>query len=363
LAKVTKLITLYKPKTTVMKKFLLPVMAFVITLLFKQTAIAQDFDNAGQYLDYIGKQDVTIAQKFLKYNSAVSHGKRAKKVENLRLQLLNEVETAQENIASMPSCKGNIELRDSAVSFMKLYYNVLNDDYEKIVNMEDVAEQSYDNMEAYLLIQELVDKKLQAADNALQLVQKKFAADHNINLVASETDIDKMMEKVERVNKYYHVIYLIFFRSYKEEAYLLDAISTKSIAGIEQDKNALLQYAQTGLQTLDTTKSFDGDNSVVVSCKNLLRFYVNEVNVKMSTISDYLLKSDQFDKLKTTFNDNSTHTKDEVDNYNKAVSDINSLVNSYNATNNELNQQRGQLLNDWTNTVNVFFDQNMPKYK
>ena len=49
-------------------------------------------------MDYIGKQHQDITKKFLSYNSAVSHGKRAKKVENLREKLLDEVQTARENI-------------------------------------------------------------------------------------------------------------------------------------------------------------------------------------------------------------------------------------------------------------------------
>ena len=46
---------------------------------------------------------------------------------------------------------------------MKMYYNVLNDDYSKIINMEEIAEQSYDAMEAYILAQEMVDKKPEEA--------------------------------------------------------------------------------------------------------------------------------------------------------------------------------------------------------
>jgi hypothetical protein len=344
-----------------MKKLML--LLVLAGTLFTQAAHAQDFTNAGQYLDYINKQGSNIAKKFLSYNSAASHGKRAKKVENLRKQLLDEVAAAQENIGGMPSFGGDKELRDTAYSFMKLYYNVLDEDYAKIVNMEEISEQSYDNMEAYMLLQEVVDKKLQDANDQLQAVEKKFAAAHNINLLSTQDDISVMMDKVEKVNKYYHNIYLVFFRSFKEEAYLLDAISNKNIAGIEQDKNALLQYAQKGLTSLDTSRAFEGDNSLITSCRTLLRFYVNEVTTKMNTVSDYFLKSEQFTKIKATYDASSDHSQADVDNYNKAVKDLNDAVNAYNNMTNQLNPQRNDLVNDWNNTVNTFFDQNMPKYK
>ncbi len=74
----------------------------------------------------------------------------------------------------MPSYKGEKAYRDSAVSFMKLYYNVLNEDYSKIINMEDIAEQSYDDMEAYMMAKEMVDKKLEEANEMMKLTSEEL---------------------------------------------------------------------------------------------------------------------------------------------------------------------------------------------
>src|SRR5580700_3308257 len=102
------------------------IVSFVI--LFSQKTVAQDFENAGQYMDYISKQHEDISKKFLVYNSAASHGKRAKKVESLRDKLMDEIQDARENVGSMPPYKGSKEYRDSVVAYLKLSYNVLNDD-------------------------------------------------------------------------------------------------------------------------------------------------------------------------------------------------------------------------------------------
>ena len=63
------------------------------------------------------------------------------------------------NISGLPAFNGDKEYRDTAVSFMKLYYNVLNEDYAKIINLEEISEQSYDDMEAYMMAQEKVERK------------------------------------------------------------------------------------------------------------------------------------------------------------------------------------------------------------
>lgn len=74
---------------------------FAITLAsFSLTA--QDFETPVQYMNYISVQRGNISKKFLSYASAAGRGKRARKVENLRAKLLDEVQEARMNISGMP---------------------------------------------------------------------------------------------------------------------------------------------------------------------------------------------------------------------------------------------------------------------
>jgi predicted DNA-binding protein len=347
-----------------MKKLFLPSLIFTAFVFFMPaTSGAQDFETPVGYMDFISKQQINISKRFLSYNSAASHGKRAKKVDNLRTKLMDEVQDAKMNISSMPSFKGSKSYRDSAVSFMKLYYNVLNEDYGKIINMEEVAEQSYDLMEAYLLAKELVEKKLHTANEQLRKEEELFAKNNNVNLINTKDELSEMMEQVGEANQYYHTLYLIFFKSYKQEAYLMEAIEKKNINGIEQNKNTLLQYAQDGLKKLDGVKPFKGDNSLVSNCKRLLEFYVKEVNEKIPAVTDYFLMTESFEKLKKDFDKKSSPSKDDVDNFNKGVKEVNAGVNSFNATMKTQFDIRKELLNNWNDAVEAYFDITMPHYK
>jgi hypothetical protein len=344
-----------------MKRFL-PFLFIVFLLTSASGLLAQNFDNAGEYMDYISKQQNNVSKKFMSYASASAHGKKARKVENLRNSLMNEVQESKMNINAMPSYKGDKSLRDTAVSFMKLYFNVLNDDYSKIINMEDVAEQSYDGMEAYMMAKELVDKKMEEGNQMMNLVQKAFAAQNNINLVDGKSELGEMMNKVGEMNKYYNKVYLIFFKPYKQEVYLLDAMGKANVTGIEQNKNSLLKYATDGLEKLKEIKGFDGDNSLVTNCRSMLNFYIKEAD-KMNSTSDYFLAKERFGTIKKEFEKKSDRSKEDVESYNKAVNDVNKASQNFNNTNNELNQQRHEALNNWNNTVNEFFDVHTPHYK
>ena len=218
-------------------------------------------------------------------------------------------------------------------------------------------------MEAYLLAQEKVNEKLQAGNEKMKAAQAAFAAKNNINLINSESELGDKLEQVHQLNAYYHQLYLIFFKPYKQEAYLMEAIAKGNITGIEQNKNALLKYAQEGLEKLNTIKAFQGDNSMAAACKVMLNFYVKEVNEKMGAISDFFLNKERFDKIKKEFEKKGSPTKEEVDAYNKGVNDINKASNAYNQNNQTLNQQRKEFLDNWNSTEKNFFDEHTPHYK
>ena len=342
-------------------KYLLSILTFLV--FSAPQAFSQDYDNPVEYMSVISKQNENISKKFMSYVSASAHGKGARKVENLRAKLLNEVQEARMNIASMPSCKGDKGYRDTAVNFMKLYFNVLNEDYSKIINMEDVAEQSYDNMEAYLMAKELVDEKLEEGNVKMKQAQRSFAARNNINLTESSTELGDMMKQIHAVNIYYKQIYLIFFRPYKQDVYLMEAVQKNNITGIEQNKNALSKYADEGLQKLGTFPAYEGDNSIVEACRKMLNFYTEEVKGPVNTISEFYLVKERFETIKKEFEKKSDPSKEEIEKYNDGVNDINKASDAFNASANALNNQRNDALKSWTKAVNNFFDEHTPHYR
>src|SRR5689334_13318243 len=71
-------------KLIAMKSALKLVLSFSFLLFFSGRMVAQSFETAGDYMDYIYKANNALTQKYLTYLSAVSHGKSARKVEKRR---------------------------------------------------------------------------------------------------------------------------------------------------------------------------------------------------------------------------------------------------------------------------------------
>jgi uncharacterized protein YukE len=339
----------------------------LFTLLFffclQSVATAQETDDAVGYMKQISIQRQNVSKKFMAYVSASAHGKRAKKVESLRAKLLDEVQESKMNVSGLPSYKGDKSYRDTTVDFLKLYYNVLNEDYSKIINMEEIAEQSYDAMEAYMMAQEMVNKKLEEGNERMRSTTEAFAAKNNITITKDESELGEKMKQVHEVNKYHTALYLIFFKPYKQETYLIEAISKNNITGIEQNKNSLLRYAQEGLEKLKTIKAFEGDNGLMSAGKTVMNFYVKEVNEKMNTVSEFYLTQERFAAIKKEFEKKSSPSQAEVDAYNKAVKDINAATDAFNSTNQSLDKERHEILDNWNKAEKAFFDDHTPRYK
>jgi hypothetical protein len=333
----------------------------VMMLLISSKTEAQAFQDAGEYMSYIGKNNDELTVVYLSYISAVAHNKSARKVEKRRNEVVNAIYETRVKIQGMPPWKGDKSYRDTTVGYLKLLDKVFREDYAKIVNMEEIAEQSYDAMEAYMLAQEKAYEKLDQASDRQHEMQRKFANKYNINLVDNETDLDRKSKIASELNRHYNEVYLIFFKASKQEAYLMDAISKKNIIAIEENKNSMKRFAEEGLEKIKEVKAYNGDQAIISACRDALVFFKTEAE-EMQAATDFFMKEEAFNKLKKNFDSKPANqrTDKDIDQFNKAVNDINAGVKKYNETNKQLNKQRSAVLDKWNNTVKRFMDNYMP---
>lgn len=333
--------------------------------MFQTSSVkAQVFETPLEYLQYIGNANEELTLKYMVYISSISHGKSARKVEKRRLEVVDAIHNTRANIQGMPPYKGDKTFRDTSVAYFKILNNVFNEDYAKIVNMEEIAEQSYDAMEAYMLAQEKANEKLQQASAKQSETQKKFAEKHNIKLLQNTSELEAKMKIASAVMNHYDDVYLIFFKCYKQEAYLMEAIEQKNTNSIEQNMNSLQNFAEAGLEKLKTLDPYTGDGSLISACRNMLNFYKEETK-KTAAISDFILKQENFIKIKKQFDSKPAgkRTQQDIDEFNKAVKEANEGINDYNKTNNDLNKKRSTHLDNWNNTVKRYLDTYVPQQK
>lgn len=335
----------------------------IIILAWGLNSLAQDFKEAFPYLEYISKKEKAISKESWDYTNAVAHGKSARKVTSRRKDLINEINESRKDVKKMPAFNGDGSFRDSAVAHLTLYYHVINEDFGKIMDLEDVADQSYDNMEAYILAQRIASEKLHESSQSFNEVYNSFAAANNINIIKSEDKLSKNIEKAGKVFDYYNDIFLILFKSQNQENYLIKALNANNVNALEQCRSSLLTFSSEGIAKLKETKSFEGDATVKISCTQLLTYYNMEAKDGTQPLIDYIVEKEKFNKIKAAFDakKQESRTNSDIDQFNKAVNDLNAASDNYNKVNLDLNSKRSKAFENWTQSVDVFLDKHVPK--
>ena len=315
-----------------------------------------------EYMNLLSSNYEQLEKDTWQYTKAAMRGKGAKKIEKRRIELLGTLQQAAKTVAKQKAYEGDPSYRDATVKYLKLKYNILNEDFGKIVDMEAIAEQSYDNMEAYLLAKEKADEKLNQAFSTLVDEQQIFADTYDINLIEGSSKRSKKLNEASEVISYSNKVYLIFFKSNKQESYLLDAVKKGDVNSIVQNKNTLENFAADGIKALDTVRAFRGDASLSASCLGMLKFYQKEVQNKVPIITDFFLVKEKYEKIKASFEGKKQkdRTNADVNQYNTAIENYNKAVNKFNANNESLNKLRSQNIKSWNKSFEKFMATHAP---
>jgi len=345
-----------------MKTTPLALIAAGILLLSNFISHAQNIEDPGAYITAISNAQTEMRQKYMAYMSTVAHSHRARKIEKMRMATLESINNSKYKTSDIHIYKGDNSLRKSSIDYIDLCYRVFNDDYKHIVDMEEIAEQSFDEMQAYILLNEKTNEKIQEASDNMSKASKDFAKKYNVNLIETNDELGEKLSTANLLNNYRDKLYLIFFKCNWEDGEMVKAMNNKKVKDMEQARNSLTRYATEGLSGLDTLKTFQNDPALAVACRQTLDFYKKMAENDVPKLTEFYLKQEDFEKTKKAF-ERSEQNKQQVDAYNKSVKDINSAANNYNQVNNNINNNRKQVLQNWDDAEKAFANDHMPHYK
>jgi hypothetical protein len=221
-------------------------------------------------------------------------------------------------------------------------------------------------MQAFLLLEEKTSEKLQEANDNMAKAEKEFAKKYNVNLVDSKSELTEKMGTAGKVNSYTDKLYIIFFKCNWEDGQLFNALNARKLNDAEQARNSLIGFSKEGLDALkvDSLRTFQGSPALAAACREALQFYGSMAKNDIPKLTDYYLKQENFGKIKKSMEaKGNNRTQQDVDQYNKAVKDINASVNSFNQLNQTLNSRRQEELQNWENAEKAFRDELIPYYK
>lgn len=337
-------------------------LTLLIALTLPFFTIAQSFNHAVDYLDFLGKEQEVVTKNMWKYTKALAHSKSDRSINAKRENLIKSVERTISKIEKADGFDGD-DYKNQVLKHLRLNEKLLKHEYAEIVDMKAVAEQSYDMMEAYILAQRLADKKMAESQAEYETNLYAFAAKHNIEIQESESDLGKKMEISNQVFKHYNDMYLVFFKVFINEIYLWDAVENNDVNGIQQNANALASSAKEGLEILKTAEGYKNDKALILATKTTFNYLIDEAENQIPVIVDFLILEDNMNNIKETLEKTPERkrTKKQIDAYNDKVKEINKAAKEYNKVNASLNTERQNVLGKLDSAKEKFLERHIPK--
>ena len=332
------------------------ILVFIASMQYNLEA-----QTAVEVLNKISGEFTLINQKFVSYQSVMAHSNDVNQTEQKRQDLLSQVSKSRQIITEVAPYQGDPMLQNGISEFLKLVEFNMNEDYEKLVDLREISEQSYDKMETYMLIKNQISDKMEKASEEMTRVQKEYCKKYTITLLESHGDLEKQIETINQVGQYQDKLQLIFLKCSFLNDDLVEAIDKKNINETEQLRSAMQKFADEGMRTLDTMQAFKGDRSLINACRKSMVFFELQAS-RSAEFTDMFTQEENFNRIKQQFESDKSrqNDKDAVKKYNEAVESMNKAVNSTNKTNDYINKSRKETYDNWNNATKVFLDRHVP---
>ncbi len=332
---------------------------FLLCLCSSYRSVAAQ--TAAEYNNALMQEISPVSAATAAYLDAATHSHNAPLANAKLAAMLKVMEQAQAHVSAMPGYKGYIGLRDSVLSYLILAHTTAAS-YSGVMTDEEMMKLSYEKMKNYMETSDDLNDKLTAFNAVIRREQRRFADKNGFIIEAKRPMDDKFME-IKQVFRYYHKVFLIVFKSSRQEADFIDSLDGGNPKVLELMRTRLQQYTDNGIQQLDTMHGYAGDASYLQSGQEIMAFYEMEAKTKFPILVDYCQKKEKFDRqsaavLKLPEKD---RTDKMIESYNANRKLVVDAMTLYNSANQELNTKRIALVDRYNKVMLNFLDKNAPR--
>lgn len=257
-------------------------------------ASAQDgefnFNNPGDYNNFIMKEVITTVQKNFEYIALSIHSEDYDQLEKKRKEVVDGIANAKTHVREMPPLEGDTKLRDEAVDVLNEYKTAFELDFKSILNLKQKSKDSYEAMEAYFTAQDKAEEKVNKATRQLRKAQRIYAEKNNMKVVDSKSDdvLEKKMNKIIEVNDYWRSIFLTYFKVSKQYDKMWDALAEQKANPLNHQRDLTIKLIDQVLPELNRKTDFQGDSEFRNQTINMIEYYRQVADIDFGKISNVL---------------------------------------------------------------------------
>lgn len=316
-----------------------------------------------EYMDQISQGNDEILKQTWTYLKAISKGQKPRRIEKKRAKVEKSIREAINRVRAAGAYNGNRELKDSALSVLNFHLDVMTGRAKKLVDMEEVAYQSYDFLEAYVLYQRQINEKVAIRNEFYKYAQHKFASEHNVNLTEATSELGEKVKESSKILQYREMMYLSMMRGMMKEAEVLKGLGNPETASnYDGSEGLMVELLKDIRQKMDTISAPNADLSLRKATESALSFLEKEAKELYPKIVEFNEKQAEFEAFKKEFESdkNNEFDRNKVNEFNQKVNEINRLSKQLNNLYSRYNLFRESVQNQWNNVSTTFLDRHVP---
>jgi hypothetical protein len=292
------------------------------------------------------------------YTKAITKFRRVRSIEKSRQELLKIIQKNQAHVSTSPLFHNDSTLRTDLIHYLDLLYIVLKNDFDKILDMEDIEAQAYDEDEAHQIALDMAFAKLDTCRAVLTKTDSVFFNTYHIKADTTKDEITVKTERAIDAINYYNPIYKFFYKTNKQYSYANQALVKKDLAALQQHTMTLEKFVNEGIEKLKQFKGYENDDNLVRTVAKFLEFYKKESSVTLPSNIEFFLQVETFHNAAKKYDaiKADKRTQKDVDEYNKGVKIYNEAVNKINQSNNSSSKKHNALIKEWYKAVDSFFE-------
>lgn len=326
-------------------------------------AQAQSLRDPATYMNHIGDRYIDLSLQSYKLLSAIAHATDARATDPQRQELLRSARKIHEEVTRMPPFNDYYALRDSAAGYLQVYLDLLEKEYDNLLELQVVSSQSAEKMDAYMEAQRKARARLDATNTGMRLEQQRFADMNGLQLVERQGELYDKMQTANAALDHLQQVYLLFFGPQREEARMLQALANGDLEALMKSRNQLAALAIRNNAILMETGAFKDDASLVDVCREFNAFYVREAETATPIMVSYLQAKSAVAEARERIDESEGDPPSGyIEAYNEAVRAYNETARVYNAAVERFNLERSLYNDQWKAAFSAFLERHIPKF-
>jgi len=281
-----------------------------------------------------------------------------KSSERKRAELIEGIKVARKFSNEFHAFNGDSTLITALFKYLDLTYLIFKEDYDKILDMDNIREQSIDDEEAYEIAVDKANEKHDAIFRSFEITDSLFAAKYKVPIDTVKSAMSIKIDNANRLLDYYSKIQRSVTRPHRYYGQAMGAQDEKNLALMEQNLISLRTYSDASLEKLKGQESFNGDSSLISAASNYISQLktVGEQTIRANI--DFILQAESFEKMskKMMALDPQKRTAEEVETYNAEVSHYNKSIKEINSLNKTNYSMIDAAFKQWEKSIDTFLN-------